>query len=89
MALSDTPRRPGEKCVLSGNMRLAASFPDTLDSGITKARRLIVEIVLELKSKQQQSLEQGSAALLAGGGLPPKRGAFAEACIQGLAHCLC
>lgn len=52
MALSDTPRRPGEKCVLSGNMRLAASFPDTLDSGITTARRFIVEIVLELKSKQ-------------------------------------
>ena len=67
-----SPTRPGEKCVLSGNMRLAASFPDTLDSGITKARRFIVEIVLELKSKQQQFVGQGSAALLAGGGLPPK-----------------
>ena len=100
LELSDTPRTDahGKKCVLSGNMRLAAYFPD---SGITKAGGFIGEMIhkksfpsvpprnfgrlsMELKSKLQ-SLRQGSAALLAGGELPPKRGAFAEARIQGLA----
>lgn len=49
----------------------------TLDSGH-------VPNPFQLKSKQQ-SLGQGSAALLAGRELSPKGGAFTEACVRGLA----